>query len=173
MTELEALSNAYEELAIDYQREKSIRKSLEDQAFRQEKAQGIRVKKAVEKQLFSNTHFTMVFHKSNLEVDDRLTEDAQILLFAMVKRMDININIVLNHDRKRMSFSDLKVMIGWSKRKTTAALNNLIDNEIIFKCKSGVEVFYIISYKYALCGDVQKVFDVITENGYRVTLDKG
>lgn len=111
-----------------------------------------------------NKRFTMVFHTYGKKVDQQLSERSLALLMILVHRLQFDTNIIVDKEGERMSLQDISEVIGWTKKKTAPILEELIDKGILHKCRKGIYTYYIMSNEYAICGNVDKILQVIEQN---------
>lgn len=112
----------------------------------------------------NNKRFTIVFQRYGREIDRKVSEKTLALLAVLIHRMDFDTNIVVDDAFQRMSLNDLSDTMSWTKKKTLQILNELIDLGIIHKCKRGVYTYYIMDYKYAVCGNVDAIIKFLQES---------
>lgn len=153
----DALIQAYNEQSKEVQQ---LTYDLE----RAKQALGIKQAKGKQKSegRLGNKRFAMVMQIYGSEVEQSMTEREIALLTILIHRMEMNTNIIV--DRKtgeRMSLADIAEAIGWTKKKTMLALDRLNELGVIHKCRKGVYTYYIVDIRYAICGDVSKVMQII------------
>jgi hypothetical protein len=83
----------------------------------------------------SKSQFIKIF---NVELKRLVTKGklGDIELLGLATRLSLQVNYedncILNDNGSYMTQKDIQVMAGWSKRKVTLALNDLIENQIIY-----------------------------------------
>lgn len=157
----DALIQAYNEQSKEVQR---LAYDLEraNQALNIRQTKGKQKSDNVHNVHSGNKRYAMVMQIYGSEVEQSMTEREIALLTILIHRMEMNTNIIVNRKTgERMSLADIAEAIGWTKKKTMLALDRLNELGVIHKCRKGVYTYYIIDIRYAICGNVSMVMQII------------
>jgi Fic family protein len=108
--------------------------------------------------------FNMIYLDYAQKAQEKLSENALVLLAIISVRVNMNTNVVTNKNGIPLSLVDISKIIGWNKMKTSRALSELVENGILHKSNNGKLTYYVMSPAYCSCGNIEYIMEYMREN---------